>query len=343
MIAFGKGCDMRETITRACSGLSRLLQRRPTLEIHVPMSPTPSFLYQLRSLTHSLRRFGGAYRDAPVIGIAGADRVDHGLAERMPWLAANGIELRWVSEAEFAALGLRAAVAARYKQDFRSDVVLFLDADTLIRRPLDDLVDAAYEHQAFCGVIAHATPLIHGRLEDADWARLFAICGLPAPRLDFEHTGWGYMFNEERHRFCPAYFNAGVVAAPAALVTAIAPVYYDHLTRLLAGMASAFDAQIAIATSICQVGAPVRALPFRFNMANNPLLEALHYKEVEHAVILHLLAEQHFRRVETFASLASLEAFLARTDLRVVSRMAQEIIRAIFPDLAAEERRATAA
>jgi hypothetical protein len=266
----------------------------------------------------------------------------------MPWLAANGIELRWASEAEFAALGLRASVVGRFKRGFRSDMVLFLDADTLIRRPLDDLVDAAYQQQALCGVIAHTTPLVVGRLEDADWARVFAICGLPAPRLDFEHTGWGYMgwgytLNDDRYRFCPAYFNAGVIVAPAALLTAIAPVYCDHLTRLIADMASDWDAQIAISTSICQVGAPVRTLPFRFNMQNVPLLEAIHHKEIDHAVILHLLAEQHFRRVETFASLASLEAFLARTDLRVVSRMAQEVIRAIFPDLVAEEGRAIAA
>src|SRR5258708_29393823 len=94
---------MRQTITRACSRLSRSLQRRPTLEIHVPMSPTSSFLYQLRCLTHSLRRFGGAYREAPVIGSVGAARGDQGLAERMPWLAAHGIRLRWVPGAELAA------------------------------------------------------------------------------------------------------------------------------------------------------------------------------------------------------------------------------------------------
>src|SRR3984885_9934582 len=161
---------MRKAFTGACSRFLRLLRGRPTLEIHVPMSPTSSFLYQLRCLTHSLRRFGGAYRDAPVIASVGAARVDEGLAERMPWLAANGIELRWVSEAEFAALGLRASVAGRFKQGFRSDMVLFLDADTLIRRPLDDLVDAAYQQQALCGVIAHAPPLARGRLQDADWA-----------------------------------------------------------------------------------------------------------------------------------------------------------------------------
>ena len=108
-------------------------------------------------------------------------------------------------------------------------------------------------------------------------------------------------------------------------------------------MASDFDAQIAITTSIYQVGTPVRMLPCRFNMANDPLAEALHYKEIDHAVILHLLFEQYFRRVETFASLASLQAFLARKDLRVVSRMAQEVIQALFPDLAAEERLAIAA
>src|SRR6516165_5472615 len=187
---------MRQTITGACSRLSRLLQRRPTLEIHVPMSPTSSFLYQLRCLTHSLRRFGGAYRDAPVIGSVGADRVDQGLAERMPWLAANGIELRWVPESEFAALGLRAAVAARLKQDFRSDMVLLLDADTLIRRPLDDLVDRSYRDGVIAGVIAHKSPFVEWGRENEDWSSFFTLCELPEPRLEYEHTGWGYFFSD---------------------------------------------------------------------------------------------------------------------------------------------------
>ena len=61
----------------------------------------------------------------------------------MPWLAANGIELRWVPADEFAAFGPRAAVDLRLKHPYRSDVVLLLDADTLIRRPLDDLIAAS--------------------------------------------------------------------------------------------------------------------------------------------------------------------------------------------------------
>jgi hypothetical protein len=95
--------------------------------------------------------------------------------------------------------------------------------------------------------------------------------------------------------------------------------------------------------AIAQLEVPVLTLPLRYNMPNSPHLEALHHAEVEHATVLHLLAEQHFRRTETFASLASLEAFVARTDLRVVSLMAQEIIRAVLPDLISEERTAAVA
>src|SRR5262249_44167813 len=160
-------------------------------------------------------------------------------------------------------------------------------------------------------------------------------CGLPAPRLVYEHTGWGYFFSDPRYRYCPPYFNYGVIAVPARLLCQLGQAYAPCLERVRAAFGSYFDGQIALAMAIAQLDAPVRALPLRYNMPNNPLIEALHHQEIEHATILHLLAEQHFRRVETFASLASLEAFLGRSDLRVVSLMAQEVIRAIFPALVA--------
>ena len=155
------------------------------------------------------------------------------------------------------------------------------------------------------------------------------------------------MFNDDRYRFCPAYFNGGVIRRKPPLSSPrIAPsLTPDHLTRLLAGMGSDFEMQLAIATpSIGVRSEPLcEAAPFRFNMPTHPLLEALHYDEIEHAVILHLLGEHQLRRVETFASLASLEGFLAYGRCGSVSRMAQEVIQAIFPDLAAEESRTIAA
>jgi hypothetical protein len=278
-----------------------------------------------------------------VIATVGAEFIDEGLAERMPWLANNGIELRWVPRDEFARLGIYATGLMRLQYDFHSDMILLLDADTLIRSPLDALIERTYRDGVLAGTIAHTTPLTQGKLAEPDWAQVFALCGLPAPRLEYEHTGWGYFFNDPRHRYCPPYFNYGVIAVPARLLSLLAQAYAPCLEPVRAGFGSYFDGQIALAMAITQLNAPARALPLRYNMPNNPLLEALHHRELEHAVILHLLHEHQFRRAETFASLVSLEAFRDRTDLRVVSLMAQEVIQAIFPALVAEERRAIAA
>lgn len=103
-------------------------------------------------------------------------------------------------------------------------------------------------------------------------------------------------------------------------------------------MNSYFDGQLAFTMSIAELGIRVLPLPMRYNMANKARIEAIHHREIDEAVILHLLSEQRLRRVETFASLENIEAFLTRTDLRVTSQMAQEVIRSIFPALVAEEK-----
>jgi hypothetical protein len=278
-----------------------------------------------------------------VIATVGGDAVDSELAKRTPWLAANGVELRWVDPDSFASLGMYATGATRLKHRFQSDVVLLLDADTLIRRPLDGLVERVYRNQCVAGTIAHTSPLLDCKLEPPSWQRLFEIAGLGEPQLAFEHTGWGYYFNDPGLRYCPAYFNYGVIAGPARMIAEIAPVSERYLLRLREIMGSYFDAQLALTLAIAQLAIPVVALPLRYNMPNHPYLEALHATEVEPAVILHLLADLHFRRDATFARLASLEAFLTRTDLRLVSASAQDVIRAIFPSLSAEESRAATA
>ena len=154
---------------------------------------------------------------------------------------------------------------------------LLLDADTLIRRPLDELVQLVYRkaghrrndrsHQPSCATASK---------RPADWTELFSLFGLGKPRLDFEHTGWGYYFTDPRLRYCPAYFNYGVIAAPSRMISEIAPVSEDYLRQLREQVGSYFDAQLALTLAIAKLSSPVYALPLRYNMPNHPFLEALH-------------------------------------------------------------------
>ncbi len=59
---------MLQRLTRLVLGKGK----PPTLEIHVPISPTSPMLNMGRALTLSLRRNGGVYRDAPIVFTVGA-------------------------------------------------------------------------------------------------------------------------------------------------------------------------------------------------------------------------------------------------------------------------------
>src|SRR4051794_35460391 len=116
-------------------------RRRPTLEVHVPVSPNTTFLNMAHYLVHSLRLRGGHYRDAPIVLTVGAETCDPDLARNHPWMAANGVEVRWIDDALFARESWFATGCERFRYDFTSDVVLMLDADTLVAGPLDELID----------------------------------------------------------------------------------------------------------------------------------------------------------------------------------------------------------
>ena len=311
----------------------RWLRRRPTLEVHVPVSPTPTFLNMAHYLTHSLRARGGRYRDAPIILTVGAEQCDPDLARNHPWMRHHGVEVRWVDPALFARESWLGTASERFRHEFASDVVLFLDADTLIVRPLDELIDETHRTGAVCGVVAHMPPF--DRREQ--WEAVYRACGLGAPETPCEHTGWGYLFNDETLRRCPPYFNLGVVAAPAAVMRRVGDVIYDLMAAIDAVHRTIYRIQIALALAVTRFALPFRALPFRWNFANDPLLEALHADELPHIRIIHLLRKHQIYKHDLYADLANVEAMLARTDLRVVNALAQRLLAELHPRVRADD------
>src|ERR1700733_3437407 len=93
----------------------------PSLEIHVPILPTPTFFHMVRCLALSLRRFGGECRDAPLIVTAGAAEPDPTLAGRLPWLGPCGVELRWLAPELWQRYGLFALGVERFCYSFTAD------------------------------------------------------------------------------------------------------------------------------------------------------------------------------------------------------------------------------
>lgn len=321
---------MRRLLDRA----ARSFRGLPSLEIHVPISPTAEFLAMVRYLALSLRRFGGAYRDAPLIVTVGAEAIDPGLGDRHPWLARLGVELRWVPEAAFREHSFYATGAERFAHPYRSDVVLFLDADILVAGPFEEMVRDVHRHQHFAGMIALASPMLALDVPDT-WADLYAHCGIESPPdLRHEYAGWPYFqTGAPEHRMGPAYFNFGVVCAPSAMMSRIGPRYFAHLLRLHEKTRHILVPQIALTMALVELGVPCRALPMRYNFANDVTLEALHGEEVPHARFLHLHGKSQIQKRDLYADPAHARDLIRRTDLRGIARKAQHVLRAIAPDL----------
>jgi hypothetical protein len=309
------------------------LRRRPTLEVHVPVSPTRTFLNMAHYLTRSLRLRGGRYRDAPIVLTVGAEKHDPDLARNHPWMADNGVEVRWIDEELFARESWYATACERFRYEFTSDVVLALDADTLIAGPLDGLVEEAHRTGALCGVVAHMPPFS----QREQWQEIYDSCGLGELKTPCQHTGWGYMFSDESLRYCPPYFNLGVLAASATVMRSMGSAIYELMAAVDAVHSTSYRVQIAVSLAVTRFALPFRALPFRWNFVNDPRLEALHADELGDVRIIHLLRKHQIHKDEIYASLENVEAMLARTDLRVINALAQRLLGELHPSVKAED------
>ena len=156
---------------------------------------------------------------------------------------------------------------------------------------------ASHRDRVLCRVIAHLSPLLDGKLEPPDWARLFAHLRTAGTPTRVRAHGLGVLCSPTpAYRYCPAYFNYGVIAAPAE---------HDRPDRPGLGAATCLGLRDASwrATSMPsspsrwrspKLELPVLRCPLRYNMANHPLSRSAASREVDQAVILHLLVGAPF-------------------------------------------------
>jgi hypothetical protein len=304
-------------------------------EIHIPISPTPPFLTRIHYLAASIRRFGGALADSPIIVTVGADeRLD--LAQANPWSRRLGVEWRWLDDSLWRRYGIFATALQRFCYDIQAPNALLLDSDTLFIRPIDDLLGTIEVSPAIAGLIAHISPFLDSEGEQALWDRIFDAAGLGSPSLECEHSGWQTMEFDDARRYCPPYFNLGVLLAPREIFGTLADSIYAEMETVEQVHPTPFRCQIALTMAILRSGVQWRQLPLRFNFPNNVCFLRRHRAELADVRIIHYLKDEDFNRVEDFASPESVGALLSRGDLNPANVMLRDALRQLHERVLAE-------
>ena len=309
-------------------------------EIHVPIAPTPSFFMQVQLLAASLRRFGGTLADSPVIVTVSRDCEPYDLAAALPWSGRLGVAWRWMDADVYERLGIYGTALMRFTYDFEAPFVVMLDADTLVTGPLDDLLELEAA-EAFGGVIADVsptffpTPYADGVTRGGQmfWIDLYELAGLAPPPSMYEHLAWGILDSDPGRRYCPPYFNLGMLAAPASIARRIGEVVIDDMARVDQYLETNFKCQLAVALSLVRTDTPALALAAQWNFPNNqPLADRLPEDSAD-VRILHYRLREEIHRYDELGSLDGIDALLRRRDLLPVNTLLQERIAVIRRDL----------
>jgi hypothetical protein len=242
---------------------------RRIVEIHVPISPTESFFQQMHYLSASLQQRGGRLRNCPIIVTVGEDCEPFDIRRRLSWTRHYPIEFRWIPRRLYQKHSYYATAAERFRYNFRSPFVLLLDADMVLSRNLNDLLERVSTKPALYAMPAYGSPwgnsdLLNIRNDDDWWREAFRVAEMGEPPFICEYSGHRVIFNESI-RNCPPYFNQGVVLAPSAMIAAVGSALYQEMDFVNKTVEIFYRLQVALTLAIVRQEIPWRPLPIRYN------------------------------------------------------------------------------
>jgi hypothetical protein len=301
----------------------------------------------LRYLLESIQEFGGPIgRAAHCVVSVGADEPPRDLRREVESLANLSLEFQWVNRDLFRRRSYNATGLHRFGIESNADVVALMDVDTFVGGDFDRIIMEAHREQRFLGFIAHISPFDMPELRHIPshrwWNWIFQDAGLPRPRLDYEHTGWGLMTEDIRHRRCPAYFNYGFVLAPRAFIERMAETYEDELDAVDRVIESWAKGQIACTLAIARQGFPCATLPIKYNFPLHVPGEAIRAlnpdpdgEDTDDAVrIFHYLGDGDVNR-EHFATRETVEQVLRQDEMSPTGNMLRRKLQVVHDRIVA--------
>lgn len=285
------------------------------LEVRIPISPEPHFFRQVEYIVRSFALNGGRAADARFAVFVGADCEPYDLYSLLPW-SRGVVEWNWVDRKRFQQLSFFATGTARFLHPTEADVVLMLDADTLLINPIDDLLETLVLQPAIAGVMTHIPPFM-GMSPPQSWETVFSALGRQLPRDRYQHTGWSTMYSDPALRFGPAYFNLGAVFVPGKFIAVLGPEFERQMSIATgAPVVRAFAGQLALCLAIYERDIPRVAIDIRHNFPNDEWADRIFLNDLADVRIIHYLREHVIGgRRATWSSDEALTAFVKRRDL----------------------------
>ena len=109
------------------------------LRLGIVSETTPWFLNQVKLCLFSLRRNGGALRDIPVTLITNSEPLD---AQQVSFFTEHFSPIEFETSPRLGAIRHTSKLNVFYSIDPSSyDVLIYLDCDTVVRKPLDRMID----------------------------------------------------------------------------------------------------------------------------------------------------------------------------------------------------------
>jgi lipopolysaccharide biosynthesis glycosyltransferase len=239
----------------------------PSLQIHIPISPTPSFFTMVHMFAESVRSFAGQFSDARIVVSVGEDIEPFDIDRARPELKPYRIDWRWTDRALFRRHSYFATGLDRWAAAFECDYVLMADADVLIVGPLDEVEDYLPTPRSIAGVIATKPPFTaRGKGDDETrWPELYQAAGLTPPPFDFAIPGHGIHYPATGIAKGPAYYNFGFVIGRKEAMNAVGETFEEDYLVADKFMQSVLSAQAGLGLSIARHGLDAAALPLRYN------------------------------------------------------------------------------
>ena len=282
-----------------------------TFEFRLPILPQASFFSNVKLAALSLAKLGGDYATAPLKVSVGGYTDEATVLATNRWSARYPVVWRVVPR-EISNIGF-AADDDRYVYEADSEIVILMDADACLVRPVDHLLyklrDA--KRPTVAGMQAHFPPFREWSTSESQWRNLLAAEGYSNSDvpLDFSYS----MISAETTGHCPAYFNYGFVAFNKAgfeHIRPLIPANIDRAVELLEGTPAVFFAsQIGLAFSIIEAQLDVISLGPEYNCPNSNEMLAHGLADATDARVIHFLRTENFDRHSFLCQREAFDAF----------------------------------